>query len=116
MVVHGNGVVPLLAIMYINYAIAWMCGSVRFLGPALCWMFNIGLLALRGLGVDPATALQVINSSSGRSLQTERLPDNVLSRKFAVSSARPLQPSPFALPLKYQRSNACGASTASHLS
>ena len=48
MVVHGNGVVPLLAIMYINYAIAWMCGSVRFLGPALCWMFNIGLLALRG--------------------------------------------------------------------
>ena len=46
-----------------------------------------GLLALSKLGVPPDTALAVINSSSGRSLQTERLPDNVLSRKFAYGFA-----------------------------
>jgi len=46
-----------------------------------------GLLALRGLGVDPSVALEVINSSSGRSLQTERLPENVLSRRFAYGFA-----------------------------
>jgi len=42
-----------------------------------------GLLALAKLGVPPAVALQAINGSSGRSLQTEvRLPSEVLSRKF----------------------------------
>jgi 3-hydroxyisobutyrate dehydrogenase len=46
-----------------------------------------GLLALKAYGVDPATALEVINSSSGMSLQTSRLPDNVLSRKFAYGFA-----------------------------
>lgn len=41
-----------------------------------------GLLALKKAGVDPATAVEVINASSGASLQVQRLPDNVLSRKF----------------------------------
>lgn len=42
-----------------------------------------GVLALKGLGVEPATALAVINKSSGRSLQTEvRLPEEVLTRRF----------------------------------
>mmetsp|Transcript_3987 Transcript_3987/g.5600 ORF Transcript_3987/g.5600 Transcript_3987/m.5600 type:complete len:304 (-) Transcript_3987:142-1053(-) len=41
-----------------------------------------GVLALKKYGVDPATALEVINSSSGMSLQTQRLPTYVLSRKF----------------------------------
>lgn len=41
------------------------------------------LLALKRAGVDPATALAVINKSSGRSLQTEvRLPEEVLTRRF----------------------------------
>merc|ERR1719356_475725 len=41
------------------------------------------LLALKRAGVDPVTALAVINKSSGRSLQTEvRLPEEVLTRKF----------------------------------
>lgn len=41
------------------------------------------LLALKGMGVDPAKALEVINTSSGRSLQTEvRLPEEVLTRRF----------------------------------
>ena len=41
-----------------------------------------GMLALKSYGVDPATALEAINGGSGMSLQTTRLPDNVLSRKF----------------------------------
>tara|TARA_Y100000389_G_scaffold15396_1_gene13673 strand:+ start:77521 stop:78459 length:939 start_codon:yes stop_codon:yes gene_type:complete len=41
------------------------------------------LLALAKFGVHPCTALEAINASSGRSLQTEvRLPAEVLSRKF----------------------------------
>jgi len=41
------------------------------------------LLALKGMGVDPAKALSVINTSSGRSLQTEvRIPEEVLTRRF----------------------------------
>jgi len=41
------------------------------------------LLALKRAGIDPATALSVINKSSGRSLQTEvRLPEEVLTRRF----------------------------------
>lgn len=42
-----------------------------------------GLLALRGFGVEPATALAAINGSSGRSLQTQvRLPTEVLTGQF----------------------------------
>ena len=42
-----------------------------------------GLLALANFGVAPDVALQAINGSSGRSLQTqERLPQAVLTRKF----------------------------------
>lgn len=41
------------------------------------------LLALAEFGVDPAVALDAINASSGRSLQTEvRVPTEVLTRKF----------------------------------
>ena len=46
-----------------------------------------GMLALKQYGVDPATALEAINGGSGMSLQTTRLPDNVLSRKFAYGFA-----------------------------
>ena len=46
-----------------------------------------GMLALNSFGVEPSVALDVINSASGRSLQTERLPDNILSRKFAYGFA-----------------------------
>ena len=38
-------------------------------------------------GVAPAAALEAINSGSGMSLQTARLPDNVLSREFAYGFA-----------------------------
>ena len=42
-----------------------------------------GLLALANFGVAPDVALQAINGSSGRSLQTqERLPQAVLTRNF----------------------------------
>merc|ERR1712146_180427 len=41
------------------------------------------LLALQQCGVHPSTALDAINSSSGRSLQTQvRLPEEVLTRRF----------------------------------
>merc|ERR1719373_290250 len=50
-----------------------------------------GLLALQRMGVDPAVALDAINGSSGRSLQTEvRLPEEVLSRRFAYGFKLPL--------------------------
>eukprot|EP00493_Phyllostaurus_siculus_P028032 UN28380 len=50
-----------------------------------------GLLALQRMGVDPAVALEAINGSSGRSLQTEvRLPEEVLSRRFAYGFKLPL--------------------------
>jgi len=42
-----------------------------------------GLLALTKMGIKPSVALACINSSSGRSLQTqERMPQEVLSRRF----------------------------------
>lgn len=42
-----------------------------------------GLCALKAMGVSPDVALSVINSSSGRSLQTQaRLPEKVLTRSF----------------------------------
>merc|ERR1712217_969101 len=50
-----------------------------------------GVLALQQLGVDPDVALEAINGSSGRSLQTqERLPQEVLSRKFGYGFRLPL--------------------------
>lgn len=50
-----------------------------------------GLLTLQRIGVDPEVALEAINSSSGRSLQTEvRLPEEVLSRRFAYGFKLPL--------------------------
>jgi len=50
-----------------------------------------GMLALQKLGVCPEVALSVINASSGRSLQTqERLPKEVLSRKFGYGFKMPL--------------------------
>lgn len=43
-----------------------------------------GLLALQKMGVDPAVALEAINSSSGRSLQTEqRIPEEVLTGRYS---------------------------------
>ena len=42
-----------------------------------------GLLALRKLGISPEKALEVINESSGRSLQSiVRIPTEVISREF----------------------------------
>jgi 3-hydroxyisobutyrate dehydrogenase len=49
-----------------------------------------GLLALQRAGVAPATALDVINSSSGGSTQTARYPTYVLSRSFDYGFALPL--------------------------
>eukprot|EP00439_Symbiodinium_sp_Y106_P014391 s2473_g2.t1 len=50
-----------------------------------------GLLALQRLGVDPQVALEAINGSSGRSLQTEqRLPQEVLTRRFGYGFKLPL--------------------------
>jgi len=50
-----------------------------------------GLLALQKMGVDPDVALQAINGSSGRSLQTEvRIPQEVLTRKFEYGFKLPL--------------------------
>ena len=42
-----------------------------------------GLLALRNFGVEPDVALNVLNSSSGRSLATqERVPEEALTGNF----------------------------------
>lgn len=41
-----------------------------------------GCLALQKYGVEPSVALDVINSSSGMSLQSQRLPKHVVSRNF----------------------------------
>ena len=42
-----------------------------------------GLLALRNFGVSPDEALEVINSSSGRSMATaDRVPQDVITGKF----------------------------------
>ncbi|CAK9098963.1 unnamed protein product [Durusdinium trenchii] len=54
-----------------------------------------GLLALQQLGVDPSVALEAINGSSGRSLQTEqRLPQDMerkfLTRRFGYGFKLPL--------------------------
>mmetsp|Transcript_2002 Transcript_2002/g.6172 ORF Transcript_2002/g.6172 Transcript_2002/m.6172 type:complete len:359 (-) Transcript_2002:23-1099(-) len=50
-----------------------------------------GLLALQAAGVRPEAALEAINGSSGRSLQTEqRLPQEVLTGRFAYGFKLPL--------------------------
>jgi len=50
-----------------------------------------GLLALAANGVSPDVALEAINGSSGRSLQTqERLPQEVLTGRFAYGFKLPL--------------------------
>eukprot|EP00931_Biecheleriopsis_adriatica_P069351 TRINITY_DN43206_c0_g1_i1.p1 TRINITY_DN43206_c0_g1~~TRINITY_DN43206_c0_g1_i1.p1 ORF type:complete len:346 (-),score=91.05 TRINITY_DN43206_c0_g1_i1:49-939(-) len=50
-----------------------------------------GLLALQHAGVDPAVALDAINGSSGRSLQTEqRIPQEILTRRFGYGFKLPL--------------------------
>lgn len=50
-----------------------------------------GLLALQSMGVEPAVALEAINGSSGRSLQTEqRLPQEVLTGRFGYGFKLPL--------------------------
>ena len=50
-----------------------------------------GLLALRNFGVEPDIALDVINSSSGRSLATqERVPQEVLTGRYGFGFKLPL--------------------------
>eukprot|EP00933_Yihiella_yeosuensis_P034357 TRINITY_DN27852_c0_g1_i1.p1 TRINITY_DN27852_c0_g1~~TRINITY_DN27852_c0_g1_i1.p1 ORF type:complete len:324 (+),score=82.92 TRINITY_DN27852_c0_g1_i1:74-1045(+) len=50
-----------------------------------------GLLALQRMGVAPEVALEAINGSSGRSLQTmERLPQEVLTGRFSYGFKLPL--------------------------
>jgi len=52
------------------------------------WAGAEGLAALRAAGVAPATALEVINASSGRSYVTERLfPERVVPRTFPPTFA-----------------------------
>ncbi|KAF5348640.1 hypothetical protein D9758_006745 [Tetrapyrgos nigripes] len=42
---HGASVVKVIAILLVNYSIAKACGSSK-VGPALTWIFNIGILFL----------------------------------------------------------------------
>lgn len=50
------------------------------------WAAGEGLAALAGHGVDAATALEVINTSSGRSNASENLiPQRVVTREFPVT-------------------------------
>jgi len=70
-----------------------------------------GLLALQQMGVDPAVALDAINGSSGRSLQTqERLPQEVLSRRFAYGFKLPLMAKDCRIAAGVLRDNFAGAS------
>ena len=58
---------------------------------ASLWAAAEGLVALTAAGVDPAAALEVIGSSSGRSFATQRLlPERVLTRAFPRTFALPL--------------------------
>eukprot|EP00450_Noctiluca_scintillans_P035614 CAMPEP_0194539158 /NCGR_PEP_ID=MMETSP0253-20130528/79016_1 /TAXON_ID=2966 /ORGANISM="Noctiluca scintillans" /LENGTH=286 /DNA_ID=CAMNT_0039385385 /DNA_START=140 /DNA_END=1000 /DNA_ORIENTATION=+ len=69
-----------------------------------------GLLALQNFGVDPDVALSVINSSSGRSLQTEvRLPQEVLSRRFNYGFKLPLMAKDAQIAENLLKSNFSGA-------
>jgi len=82
---------PYLEAFAKKVVIAGPCGSGHAL-KAMNNTLNVGhlilgteaLLTLRHFGVHPDIALDAINASSGRSLQTEvRLPNEVLTRRFA---------------------------------
>lgn len=63
----------------------------NILNTAHLLLASEGLLALQRFGVCPEVALSVINSSSGRSLQTQaRLPKEVLTREFGYGFKLPL--------------------------
>merc|ERR1712224_148328 len=56
----------------------------NILNTAHLMLATEGLISLTKAGISPEKALQVINSSSGSSLQTQkRLPEEVLTRNFA---------------------------------
>jgi len=77
-VVHVGPVGSGMAVKAVNNAL--LATSLRAAGE--------GLLALRAAGVDPSTALEVINASSGRSFATERLiPERVITRRFPPTFA-----------------------------
>ena len=87
---------PLLCGTYTSRAIT--CGGIgsgmavksinNILNTAHCLVAAEGLLALKKFGVSPDVALDVINSSSGRSLATEvRIPMEVLTGKFGFGFA-----------------------------
>ena len=55
----------------------------NYLNVAHLMLASDALLGLKKHGIDPSTALQAINGSSGRSLQTqERIPKDVLTGKY----------------------------------
>jgi NAD-binding of NADP-dependent 3-hydroxyisobutyrate dehydrogenase len=55
----------------------------NILNTAHCLLAAEGMLALKAFGVEPDTALEVLNSSSGRSLATqERIPQEILNGRF----------------------------------
>lgn len=55
----------------------------NYLNVAHLMLASDALLGLKKHGIDPSTALQAINGSSGRSLQTqERIPNEVLTNEF----------------------------------
>ena len=59
-----------------------------------------GLLALRNYGVEPDVALDVINSSSGRSLATqERVPEEALTGRFGFGFKVDLSNGAYLMPL-----------------
>jgi 3-hydroxyisobutyrate dehydrogenase len=77
-VVHVGPVGAGMAVKAVNNALL----------AASLWASAEGLVALRGAGVPTATALQVINASSGRSFATERLlPERVVPRTFPKTFA-----------------------------
>lgn len=66
-----------VAPFFVSSSTVW-CSS-----PAHLAIAAEGLLALQKMGIRPAVALDAINTSSGRSLATEkRMPERILSRTF----------------------------------
>jgi 3-hydroxyisobutyrate dehydrogenase len=52
------------------------------------WLAGEALVALTAIGVDPSAALDVINTSSGRSFATQKLfPERVVNREFPTTFA-----------------------------
>ena len=65
-----------------------------------------GLLALQKAGVMPEDALKVINTSSGRSLQSiVRVPQEVLSRRFDYGFAYELMEKDVRQAIKIQKNH-----------